>query len=177
MLRDRSLHTVVDLDEEGHGRPELRVFTDKTAALATLRERAGLSSEDEFRPPSVVSTAAVRLGLALDLTIWEDVDLSGCGWEFNTDTDMSVLTNFDNAWACGFLWWGWKQLGTNASSFMVAIEWPYFGFRDRGGSTIGWALNPPSGGSTLWSGYVNSLVPFGWNDRAISITLPGATYP
>jgi hypothetical protein len=177
-LRDRPLHTIVDLDEKNLGQPELRIFTDEATALAALRERLGRDYEQEQQQLEAVSRAQrAHLGIPLDLTIWEHISLSGCAWEFDTNTDLSVLTNFDNAWACGFLAWGWKQLGTNASSFMVGIYWPFFGFRDRGGSTIGWALNPPSGSSTLWSGFVNNLVSFGWNDRAISITLPGATYP
>ena len=175
-LRDRPLHTVVSLDD-GTDKPEIRIFTDQESSVSALRELSSAHTDVKEEGLSVAAAARSRLGVDLDLTIWEHIDLTGCGWEFHTDTDISVLTNFDNAWACGFLWWGWKQLGTNASSFMVAIGWPYFGFWDRGGNSIGWALHPPSGLSTLWSGYVSNLVHFGWNDRAISIRLPGATFP
>jgi|SwirhisoilCB3_FD_contig_31_3037148_length_1228_multi_3_in_0_out_0_1 hypothetical protein len=175
-LRDRPLHTVVGLDEDGGGRSTIRIFTEHDASVAALRTSTEHHTDNDVgTSQSALRTA--KLGLNLDLTIWRDINFGGCGWEFDGNTDISVLTNFDLAWACGFLWWGWQQLGTSGSSFMVAIHWPFFGFRDRGGSTIAWALNPPSGIGTDWSGLVLNLVPLGWNDRAISITLPGATYP
>ncbi|MEV4351757.1 hypothetical protein AB0J83_45465 [Actinoplanes sp. NPDC049596] len=170
-LRNQPLHTVVGLEAGERGSSAVAIYTDEDAATETLRR----ASNPEGEPSA--PNARARLGLTLDLTMWEHIELSGCAWEFDTNTDISVLTNFDLAWSCGFLFWGWRQLGTNASSFMVAIAWPYFGFRDRAGNSIAWILNPPSGASTLWSGVVRDLVPLGWNDRAISITLPGATYP
>jgi hypothetical protein len=175
LLRDRPLHTVASVNEDGEAESPLQIFTDETHAIEALRQGATRhASEESLSFEVALGATRVKLGLFLDLTIWEDIDFGGCAWEFDTNTDISILTNFDSAWSCGFLFWGWRTLGTNASSFLVSIGWPYFGFRDRAGSTIGWALfgSPPS-----WSGLVSNLVPFGWNDRAISITLPGATFP
>jgi hypothetical protein len=174
MLRDRPLHTLVTPGGNVE-QSSVQVFTHRDFFVSALGNLSGFSEVEQRR--QTAATASARLGLPLDLTIWQDINLSGCAWEFDTNTDISVLTNFDQAWACGFLFWGWQQLATKASSFMVAIYWPYFGFRARDGSSIAFVLNPPSGTSTLWSGYVDNLVPFGWNDRAISITLPGAAYP
>jgi hypothetical protein len=171
MLRDRPLHSLVSLGEDVEP-TSVQVFTQKDLLVSAMD---ALLSADQRR--QATAAAPVRLGLTIDLAIWQDINLSGCAWEFDSNTDISVLTNFDQAWACGFLWWGWQQLSTKGSSFMVAINWPFFGFRDRLGNSIAFVLNPPSGNFTLSSGFVNSLVPFGWNDRAISITLPGATFP
>jgi hypothetical protein len=170
-LRDRPLHTVATIGDDGEVEMPLLIFTAEQTALEFMQQKTeatGLEAVDMQSQPRA------RLGIYLDLTIWEDINFGGCGWDFDTNTDTSILTNFDLAYSCGFLWWGWRALGTNASSFIVSIGWPYFGFRDRAGRTIGWIL---SGSYPSWSGYVRDLRTFGWNDRAISITLPGATYP
>lgn len=172
LLRDRTLHTVARVGEDGVAEQPVQIFTSRKQAEEFLHQGAefgtNLSGEQ--------ARAATKLGLYLDLTVWEHIDFEGCGWEFDTNTDISDLTDFNRATACCgcFLWWGWRYLGTNASSFIVSIGWPAFGFRDGNGSTISWGLN---GSAPSWSGYVRNLVDFGWNDRAISITLPGATYP
>ena len=65
--------------------------------LSAFSEGGG--SDEEFSERSLAPAA--RLGLTLDSTILAHIDFGGCAWEFGTYTDMSVLTNFDNAWACG----------------------------------------------------------------------------
>ena len=170
MLRDRPLHTVATLSQ-GEIESPLQIFTEEDGALRFMQQR---TKGDDLETVESPSAPRAKLGLYLDLTIWEDINFGGCAWGFDTNTDISILTNFDLAYSCGFLSWGWRVLGTNASSFIVSIGWPYFGFRDRPGSTIGWIL---CGSYPSWSGYVLDMRTFGWNDRAISITLPGATYP
>jgi hypothetical protein len=170
-LRDRPLHTVGIVSEDGEIESPLHIFTAEDSALEFMEQRTNGQGLETVEGQSALRA---KLGLYLDLTIWEHITFGGCAWDFDTNTDISILTNFDLAYSCGFLWWGWRALGTNASSFIVSIGWPYFGLRDRGGSTIGWIL---FGAYPSWSGYVSDLRTFGWNDRAISITLPGATYP
>ena len=179
LLRDRPLHTVVRANDEGQREAPVEIYTDKTSADAAVRQGSSGEPLDELLDAEATlrATRSARLGLFLDLTVWEDIDFGGCAWEFDTNTDISVLTDFDRAsaccaWICIFS--GWRRLGNEASSFIVSIGWPAFGFRDRAGSTIGWPLN---GSQPSWSGLVQDLRDFGWNDRAISITLPGATYP
>ena len=178
-LRDRPLHSVASVEADDKAASSIQIFTDQSAAFEALRAAAPKDSVQDRALPS----PRVKLGLLyLDLTIWQDINLGGCAWSFDQGTDLSVLTNFNNATTCCgcFLWWGWKILGTQASSFMVALSWPAFGLRDASGSTFGWLLpeidtGTPSG--TTWGGTVDSLVPYGWNDRATSIHLPFATFP
>jgi hypothetical protein len=174
-LRDRPLHTVATLNEDGEAEPPVQIFTEETSAMDVLRQGATEEQSKalgEAAPKA--AAAAAGLGIYMDLTIWEHINLAGCAWEFYGTTPISVLTNFDNAWSCGFLFWGWRALGTNASSFLVSIGWPFFGFWDRAGNSIGWVLG---GSAPSWSGLATDLGVWGWNDRAISIRLPGATFP
>jgi hypothetical protein len=175
LLRDRPLHTVASVSEDGEPEPPVRIFTEESAAIEALRQGAG-GAPAEAPGEATPRAAATGLGIYMDLTIWQDVDFGGCAWDLTGTTPIATLTNFDLASGCCgcFLWWGWKTLGTNASSFTVSIGWPFFGFRDRPGNSIGWVLN---GSGPSWSGYVTDLTVWGWNDRAISITLPGATFP
>lgn len=175
-LRDRPLHTVATLNEDGEAEPPVQIFTDETAATQALRQGATAEQSEALGEAAPRAAAAAGLGIYMDLTIWEDVNLGGCAWELYGTTPISILTNFDLASACCgcFLWWGWRTLGTNASSFLVSIGWPWFGFWDRNGNSIGWQL---FGSGPSWSGLATDLGVWGWNDRAISIRLPGATFP
>lgn len=174
-LRDRPLHSVVTQTDDRDKQLTVDIFTDLNDATAALVHHArGRGASTEI---SELPQPWTKLGLEYDLSIWKLANYMGCGWGFDTNTDMTVLTNFDNAWACGFLWWGWQQLGTGAESFIIRINWPMFGFRDRSGNTVGWALDPPHDIITEWSGGKENLAILGWGNRAHGIHIPGTMYP
>lgn len=176
-LRDRPLHTVVRAGDDGEFQQACELYTsDDTLrqGLGDLVEKQQALLQQPAPPvPGQFSTfQKIGLGIYLDLHLYQHVGFGGCEWEFTDQDHTLYLLNFGVDFACGFLWWGWKQLDNQASSIIVSTGLPLAALYDdwyNGGQAYIMVLND-NGGS--WGGYSTNLVPYGWNDRASSFGFP-----
>ncbi|GII75966.1 hypothetical protein Sru01_09480 [Sphaerisporangium rufum] len=169
-LQDRPLHTV--LDPAALAGESLRVFTGIDRARAYALDLASadeaVQSEGPPRPPGspIRGGSGCRVAgggtnpLPADAGVvefYEHIDLGGCGWRVpDSQTGVADLTKVV---ACGFLWWGWKSADQRISSLDVTTSY----------SSITLQVTPFPEDGTLWVPHrarVNSLVDYGWNDRA-----------
>jgi hypothetical protein len=180
------LHTVVD--QEALDGEILRVFTDFDKAKEYV---SGLTFEEPDAPgapdrglrpaeqpsdpresshPPIAggSNGLPPGGVPPDggfIDLFEHVDFGGCTWRVR-EWERKTVRNFSDFWACGFLWWGWKNANDQVSSVdtlvsgnrPVVVMWEHALLT---GSTIAF----------FGRGVLPSLVPFGWNDRASSLQI------
>ncbi|MFI6485880.1 hypothetical protein ACIBH1_48820 [Nonomuraea sp. NPDC050663] len=164
------LHTVLGEDSFTGGR--LQIFTNLEEAKSYQLQAASASEAVSIpgapRPPGspIVGGSGCKIAgggtnpLPADsgvVEFWEDIDLRGCGWRL-TDTTSGV-SDLSKAWACGFLWWGWKNADLRISSVDVMTSY----------SGITLQITPFPEDGTLWLSHrtrVNNLGDLGWNDRA-----------
>jgi hypothetical protein len=162
------LHTMLDGDAlEGK---MLKIFSNPLQARDFVRS-GSLTVPDSMQPnysvgslsmlnPPPLGSGAQPYSYSFNgfIELYEHVDLGGCMWRFIKPT----VEDFTKEWACGFLWWGHKNLNDVTSSLDVAIvnaaEFVLCEHIWWGGS---WLHMPPKV-------RVYNLVPFGWNDKASS---------
>ena len=180
------LHTVVD--QEALQGEILRVFTDLEKGKEYMSgltfeepdapgapDRGLLPAEpspdprDSSRPPIAGGSNGLPPGgVPSDngfIDLFEHVEFGGCTWRIR-EFERKTVGNFLDLWACGFLWWGWKNANDQVSSvdtlvsgnLPVVVMWENISLS---GSTI----------SFFGRGVLRSLVPFGWNDRASSLQI------
>ncbi len=164
----RPLHTV--LDDDALNNKMLQIFTSKEAAETFARSIPTRKTRKQSAAPKTqeqvgTSQYALTAGVPPDggyIELYEHVDFDGCLWrllEYNSHT----VGNYGNLWACGFLWWGWKNANNTVSSFDVRVSADWVTFFDD--------VNINFSGSTWWvqgDAWVPNCVPFGWNDRISS---------
>jgi hypothetical protein len=191
-LNGQRLHYV--LDKQALDLEMLSIFTDQAAAETHLAETIG-----EALAPSLEHRASVRPATGWDrlemlgarpanpelfvagptlsasdyppggvpigggyLDLYEDEDWGGCTWRIN---EWEHTHNLSDLWACGFLWWGW----INADLKVTCVDSRISGVKPV---TI-LADQQNLGGAWFWTpgrSFITSLVPYGWNDRARSVT-------
>lgn len=167
----RPLHTVVDTDSL-NGKM-LQIFTSKDTAkdlAQSLPRRTSLQPKVQPQGPAghtATSPQALTAGIPPDggyLELYEHVDFGGCLWRL-LEQNSHTVGNYGNLWACGFLWWGWKNAENTISSCDIRVSADAVTFFDAINLDLGDFSN------TLWvpgDAWVPNLVPFGWNDRISS---------
>lgn len=171
-LMGTPLHTVIDPDSI-NGKM-LQIFTNKEQAkefALAIPKRKPSAFLNRKRKQETKQTAtnqqALTAGVPPDggyLDLYEHIDFRGCNWrllEWNSHT----VGNYGNLWACGFLWWGWKNANNIVSSMDVRVSADLVTFFDAPNLDYGNFSN------TLWvpgDAWVPNLVPHGWNDRISS---------
>jgi hypothetical protein len=160
------LHTVVDTD--GLKGKMLKIFTTKDKALAFSKhlpkKDEGLKEQRSKLEGVGTSQQALTAGIPPDggyIELYEHVDFGGCAWrllEYNNHT----VANYGNLWACGFLWWGWKNANNTVSSIDVRVSADLVSFCDGPNINLSSAIWFPG------DSWITNLVMFGWNDRISS---------
>jgi hypothetical protein len=166
-LHGQALTTVVDRDALD-GRM-LHIFTDRERAgqyLEAAEAPLGQTTQrSEVRSPTRITSAAQALTAGVPpgggvIELWEDINLGGCGWR--VPEWEHVAFNYSTKWACGFLFWGWKNADKVVSSIDCVYSADLVNFFDM----------PNLSGSTLAVSpgvfRINDLTQLGWNDRISS---------
>ena len=168
-LRGTPLHTVVDA--EGLQGRMLKLFTEAKSAEAyaknppkpkKIANAPTSASRSAFAKQRTAKKANIGGPGYIDL--YEHVDWAGCNWRL-LEENARTVRNYADLWACGFLWWGWKNANNTVSAVDVRIEADWITFFDAPDLDFGNFSN------TLWlpgDAWVPNLVPFGWNDRISS---------
>lgn len=157
------LYTVLDRDaREGK---MLQIFTQRRKAeeyigylVANPASSWSQKSELSDKPEEALYLSSRPFGY---IELYEDTNLGGCVWHL-PEYGTNYIGDFMKWWACGFLFWGWKNADKTISSVDSVFKADYVILCDQinlGGS---WFSFP---GRTR----INDLVPFGWNDRASSM--------
>ena len=157
----KPLHTVVDAD--AFDGKMLQVFTSKKTAdeFARSSAAAGKNKRRAGTPEPTLTPGVPPDGGYIEL--FEHVDFGGCSWYIPEPYHNHTVPNYADLWACGFLWWGWKNANNTVSSIDVLVSADLVTFFDLPGIDLS--------GSTLTvpgDSWIPSLVPFGFNDRISS---------
>ena len=178
-LTGTALHTVVDHDAiDGK---MLNLFTSKIQAEEFARSipqrkssAYALSRREQQRSKLAATSAeAVKTAKSAEtavppdggyMELYEHIDFDGCSWRL-LEQDNHTVGDYSNLWACGFLWWGWKNANDVVSSMDITVSARFVVFFDAPNLDYGDFTN------TLWvpgNSWVPNLVPHGWNDRITS---------
>jgi hypothetical protein len=142
-LNGRPLHTVIDQDAlDGKA---LHVFSNRDEA------------EQYYRGHMIPGSPPPGTGY---MDLYEAEYWGGCSWQVLERSNYPG--DFRKLWACGFLWWWWRNPDKNVR---CVDFW-------TGATTVILCSGYNLGGSWLWlpgTAWVESLAPYGWNNRASSM--------